>query len=85
MKADVDKRKDTKQRCYRRRYDDGGIAPSVEISSRAQEALRRRAITYGSLPPAAAKEPEKSQAKPAMDEAGLLGVLEELADEWLGK
>jgi hypothetical protein len=33
----------TKQRRYRRRYDDGGIAPDVEISSRAQEALRRRA------------------------------------------
>jgi hypothetical protein len=76
----------TKQRRYRRRYDDGGIAPNVEISSRAQEALRRRAITYGVLTPTAAKDlTENPKQNRQWMQRQVFGVLEELADEWLGK
>jgi hypothetical protein len=77
---------DTKQRRYLRRYNDGGIAPSIEVSSRAQEALRRRALMYGALTPKAAKDlgdNPKQHRKWVQEQVH--GVLEEWADQWLGK
>jgi hypothetical protein len=80
LKADVD----TKQARYRRRYDDGGIAPNIEVSSRAMEALRKRAITFGKLTPKEAKElGEKPKQHRKWVKQQVEGLLEEWADQWL--
>jgi hypothetical protein len=77
-------RRAAKQRDYRLRYDNGGIAPNIEVSSRAMEALRKRAITYGQLSPKEAKElSEKPKQHRKWVQEQLHGVLEEWADQWL--
>jgi hypothetical protein len=72
-------RKATHQKGYRRRVKDGTISPTIPVTARHTEALIRRAVRYGRLAPAQAKDVRESRQWKVQE---VINVLDNLADEW---
>ena len=70
------------QREYRRRYNEGTISPPIPVTKRHAEALIRRAMAYDGLTRAQA---EAAAARRGWVVGEVVGVLDALADDWLGK